>query len=260
MAYILLVEVFWIPPPPPPYIDVHVGFGVSFSQFIPLHFATKYKTYRQLRARRVLMLLNTVLLRSRRALLLYNVYGDNVLNRTSLNSDSALLVLNRTSLNSDNALLVLNRTSLNSDNALLVLNRTSLNSDNALLVLNRTSLNSDNALLVLSWWCRVYLTCQSTNIFTMENKLMKISTQISWCKCLHGTCTCNDKSIKNVYIKYPCHNSPMFHLKTQRFIKTHLIMPCEKLPSPRQEFDDVCCEGASTSIKLKINFITQSSS
>ena len=159
--------------------------------------------------------------------------------------------------NSDNALLVLNRTSLNSDNALLVLNRTSLNSDNALLVLNRTSLNSDNALLVLSWWCRVYLTCQSTNIFTMENKLMKISTQISWCNCLHGRCTvhvCNDKSFKKVYIKYPCHNSPMFHLKTQRFIKTHLIPPCEKLPSPRQEFDDVCCEGASTSIKLKINF------
>ena len=53
--------------------------------------------YRQLRARRVLSLFKNVALRTRRALLLYNVYGD-----------SALLVLNGTSLNINNALLVLN--------------------------------------------------------------------------------------------------------------------------------------------------------
>ena len=91
----------------------------------------------QLRARRGLSQLNNVLLRARKVLLLYKVYGD-----------SALLVLNETSLNSFNALLVVNGTSLNSFNALLVLNGT-LNSFNALLVLNGTSLNSFNALLVL---------------------------------------------------------------------------------------------------------------
>ena len=53
--------------------------------------------YRQLRARRALLISKDVQLRNRRALLLYNVYGD-----------SALLVLSRTSLKSDSALLALN--------------------------------------------------------------------------------------------------------------------------------------------------------
>ena len=53
--------------------------------------------HRQLRARRALLQCKDVLLRSRRALLLYKVYGN-----------SALLVLNRTSLKCNNALLALN--------------------------------------------------------------------------------------------------------------------------------------------------------
>ena len=52
----------------------------------------------QLRARRALMQFNNVPLRTRTALLLYKVYGDN-----------ALFVLNGTSMNSANALLVLSR-------------------------------------------------------------------------------------------------------------------------------------------------------
>ena len=52
----------------------------------------------ELRARRALSQFNDVPLRTRRGLLLYNVYGD-----------SALLVLNGMSLNSVNALLVLSR-------------------------------------------------------------------------------------------------------------------------------------------------------
>ena len=62
--------------------------------------------YRQLRAKRALMLFKDVLLRTRRALSLYILYGD-----------SGLLNLNGTSLNSVNALLVL------SVNALLALSR-----------------------------------------------------------------------------------------------------------------------------------------
>ena len=53
--------------------------------------------YRQLRARRALLQVKDVPLRTRRALLLYKVYGD-----------SALLVLNGTSLICNNALLALN--------------------------------------------------------------------------------------------------------------------------------------------------------
>ena len=52
---------------------------------------------RQLRARRALLQFKDVPLRTRRALLLYKVYGD-----------SALLVLNGTSLICNNALLALN--------------------------------------------------------------------------------------------------------------------------------------------------------
>ena len=52
----------------------------------------------KLRASRALLLFNDVPLRTRRALLLYKVYGN-----------SALLVLNGTSLNNVNALLVLSR-------------------------------------------------------------------------------------------------------------------------------------------------------
>ena len=54
-------------------------------------------TIRQLRARRALPLFKDILLRTRRALSLYKVYGN-----------SALVGLNRTSLNSNNALLALN--------------------------------------------------------------------------------------------------------------------------------------------------------
>ena len=53
--------------------------------------------YRQLRARRALLKWKNVPLRTRRALLLYKVYGD-----------SALLVLNGNSLICNNALLALN--------------------------------------------------------------------------------------------------------------------------------------------------------
>ena len=53
--------------------------------------------YRQLRARRALSIVKDVPSITRRALLLYNVYGD-----------SALLLLNGTFLNSDNTLLALN--------------------------------------------------------------------------------------------------------------------------------------------------------
>ena len=54
------------------------------------------EAYRQLRARRALMMFKDAPLRTRRALSLYKVYGD-----------SALLVLSGTSLNSVNALLAL---------------------------------------------------------------------------------------------------------------------------------------------------------
>ena len=57
----------------------------------------KLEKYPQLRARRVLSIFKDVLLRTRRVLLLYNVFGDSALlnlNGTSLNSDSALLALN----------------------------------------------------------------------------------------------------------------------------------------------------------------------
>ena len=54
--------------------------------------------YCQLRAKGALMLFKDVLLRTRRALSLYEVHGN-----------SALLVLNRTLLNSINAILALNR-------------------------------------------------------------------------------------------------------------------------------------------------------
>ena len=54
-------------------------------------------TYHQFRVRRSLSIFKDVLLRTKRALSLYKVYGD-----------SALLVLNRTSLNSESALLALN--------------------------------------------------------------------------------------------------------------------------------------------------------
>ena len=53
--------------------------------------------YRQLRARRALLHINDVLLRTRRALLPLTLYSDN-----------ALLVLNGTSLSYNNALLALN--------------------------------------------------------------------------------------------------------------------------------------------------------
>ena len=72
--------------------------------YVPLHITS-------LRARRAQSMLKDVPLRTKRALLLYNVYGDStllVLNGTPLNSDSALLVLNETPLNSDSALLALN--------------------------------------------------------------------------------------------------------------------------------------------------------
>ena len=52
---------------------------------------------RELRARRALLQFKDVPLRTRKALSLYNVYGD-----------SALLVLSGTSLNCNNALLALN--------------------------------------------------------------------------------------------------------------------------------------------------------
>ena len=58
---------------------------------------TPQALYRQMRARRALLQLKEVPLRTRRALLLYKVYGD-----------SALLVLNGTSLICNNALLALN--------------------------------------------------------------------------------------------------------------------------------------------------------
>ena len=51
----------------------------------------------QMKARRVLLQLKDVLLRTRRALSLYKVYGDSslsVLNGTSLNCNNALLALN----------------------------------------------------------------------------------------------------------------------------------------------------------------------
>ena len=56
------------------------------------------EAYRQLRARRALVMFKDAPLRTRRALSLYKVYGD-----------SALLVLSGTSLNSVNALLALSR-------------------------------------------------------------------------------------------------------------------------------------------------------
>ena len=58
---------------------------------------TKKRLYRQLRARKALLQLKDVPLRTRRALLLYNVNGN-----------SALLVLNGTSLICNIALLALN--------------------------------------------------------------------------------------------------------------------------------------------------------
>ena len=58
---------------------------------------TMYKTYRQLRARRALLQIKDVPLRTRRALLPLTLY-----------SNSALLVLNGTSLSCNNALLALN--------------------------------------------------------------------------------------------------------------------------------------------------------
>ena len=58
-----------------------------------------YKTsYRQVSARRALSLLNDALLRARRVLSLYKVYGDSALllpNQTSLNNITALVVLSR---------------------------------------------------------------------------------------------------------------------------------------------------------------------
>ena len=62
------------------------------------HPAAVTPSYRQLRARRALLLLKDVPLRTRRALSPQTLY-----------SNSALLVLNRTSLNIDSALLALNR-------------------------------------------------------------------------------------------------------------------------------------------------------
>ena len=63
------------------------------------HISISKRAYRQLRARRALLIFKDVPLRTRKAPLLYRVYGDSsllVLNRTSLNSDSysALLALN----------------------------------------------------------------------------------------------------------------------------------------------------------------------
>ena len=87
----------------------------------------------QLKARRALSIFKEVPLRTRRVLSLYNVYGN-----------SALLVLNRTSLNGDSAFLTPLRTRR-------VLSLYNVYGDSALLVLNRTSLNGDSALLALSW-------------------------------------------------------------------------------------------------------------
>ena len=68
-----------------------------FSLIFIVKVRSVFCVYPRLRARRALMLLNDVPLRTRRALLPYSLYND-----------SALLVLNGTSLNSINALLALN--------------------------------------------------------------------------------------------------------------------------------------------------------
>ena len=76
----------WAPlcPPPLSYASADIDYSVEEYE-LNFHWSS---LYRQLRVRRALSIFKDVLLRTRRALVLYNVYGD-----------SALLVLNRTSLN-----------------------------------------------------------------------------------------------------------------------------------------------------------------
>ena len=74
-------------------------------------YKTRFNLHQQLRTRRALLQLKDVLLRIRRVLSLYKVYGD-----------SALLILNGISLSCNNALLILNRISLSCNNALLAPN------------------------------------------------------------------------------------------------------------------------------------------
>ena len=65
--------------------------------FLNAQITHNQSVYRQLKARRALSLFKDVLLRTRRALLPRTLYSDStllVLNRTSLNIDSALLALN----------------------------------------------------------------------------------------------------------------------------------------------------------------------
>ena len=69
----------------------------SFILLLSFNLSYKYYWYRQLRARRALLQIKDVPLRTRRALSPYTLY-----------SNSALLVLNRTSLKCNNALLALN--------------------------------------------------------------------------------------------------------------------------------------------------------
>ena len=69
---------------------------LKMSKWRLTRFAIKLFIYCQLISRRALSTFKDVLLRTRRALLLYNVYGDSillVLNRTSLNSNSTFLAL-----------------------------------------------------------------------------------------------------------------------------------------------------------------------
>ena len=73
---------------PPGFLDGEVETGNCFICMFTFH---------QLRARRALVQLKDIPLRTRKALPLYRVHGD-----------SALLVLNRTPLNCNNTLLALN--------------------------------------------------------------------------------------------------------------------------------------------------------
>ena len=78
-------------------LTIILCFGLAGFASLVIMPMRKYKCkYRQLRARRALLQFKDVPLRTRRALLLYKVYGD-----------SALLVLNGTSLICNNALLAL---------------------------------------------------------------------------------------------------------------------------------------------------------
>ena len=90
-------------------IEIHFWFSYSCHFCLWLNWCSKHtlntndtvfwfyleilSSYRQLRARRVQLRCKDVPLRTRRALVLYKVYGNMVLNGTSLNCNKALLAL-----------------------------------------------------------------------------------------------------------------------------------------------------------------------